>query len=483
MTTLDNDPGVSHSRGPKVQEILKTDTRPVPKALTEFASPYVGSEDVKKARYTSQAFADLEKEFMWSKTWQFACLEAEIAAPGSHVVYDVADESLIVTRGNDGVVRALHNACMHRGTRLKDDDGTVASFVCPFHGWEWDVQGDLKNVPGEWDFPQFTHGSKPTCLPQAKVALWDGLVFVNMDPNCEPFEKVASTLIEHFKDFPLSKRYKAFHAVKEVPANWKVVMEAFSEGYHVIATHPQIKPFCGDENSEYSIYPESPFVSRFFNPFGVQSPHIVEQLTEQTVAAEFVAFSSRSRGYSDQSQVQPPDGIQARAYVAETFRERMSGMFRADLDSYTDAEIIDAILYHLFPAFAPWAGIGQPLMYRWRPGRTPDTCFMDVYRMAPLPDGEDIPEPAVTTKLRLEQDWKEAPGMAGLADVFEQDMSNFGFVQQGLKSTGKKTVTFGNYQEGRLRHMHKIIDTFILQGLAEAGRSADEVAHFLVANE
>ena len=214
MTTLDNDPGVSHSRGPKVQEILKTDTRPVPKALTEFASPYVGSEDVKKARYTSQAFADLEKEFMWSKTWQFACLEAEIQEPGSHVVYDVADESLIVTRGNDGVVRALHNACMHRGTRLKDDDGTVASFVCPFHGWEWDVQGDLKNVPGEWDFPQFTHGSKPTCLPQAKVALWDGLVFVNMDPNCEPFEKVASTLIEHFKYFPLSKRYKAFHAVK-----------------------------------------------------------------------------------------------------------------------------------------------------------------------------------------------------------------------------------------------------------------------------
>jgi hypothetical protein len=260
-------------------------------------------------------------------------------------------------------------------------------------------------------------------------------------------------------------------------------MEAFSEGYHVIATHPQIKPFCGDENSEYSIYPESPFVSRFFNPFGVQSPHIVEQLTEQTVAAEFVAFSSRSRGYSDQSQVQPPDGIQARAYVAETFRERMSGMFRADLDSYTDAEIIDAILYHLFPAFAPWAGIGQPLMYRWRPGRTPDSCFMDVYRMAPLPDGEDIPEPAVTTKLRLDQAWKEAPGMAGLADVFEQDMSNFGFVQQGLKSTGKKTVTFGNYQEGRLRHMHKTIDTFILQGLAEAGRSADEVAPFLVGNE
>ena len=78
MTTLDNDPGVSHSRGPKVQEILKTDTRPVPKALTEFASPYVGSEDVKKARYTSQAFADLEKEFDGKGYGDFKASVAEV---------------------------------------------------------------------------------------------------------------------------------------------------------------------------------------------------------------------------------------------------------------------------------------------------------------------------------------------------------------------------------------------------------------------
>lgn len=480
MTAVENNPGVSHSSGRKVQEILKTDTRPVPKALTDFASPYVGSEEVPKSRFTSAEFAALEKEYVWMKTWQFACLEDEIKEPGSHVVYDVADESLIIIRGNDGVVRALHNACLHRGTRLADDTGRVETFVCPFHAWEWDNKGDLVNVPGAWDFPQFVHGSSPTCLPQAQVALWDGLVFINFDKNARPFEQYAAKMIEHFKDFPLSKRYKAFHAVKEVECNWKVLMEAFSEGYHVIVTHPQIKPFCGDENSEYSVYQDNPEVTRFFNPFGVQSPHILDHLTEEKIAEEFVSFSSRSRGYADQTRPEVPAGIDARAYVAQTFRDRMSPMYRANLENYTDAELIDAILYHMFPAFAPWAGIGQPLMYRWRPGRTPDTAFMDVIRMAPNPDNEPKPEPAPMHVLRKEQRWTEAPGMAGLADVFEQDMSNVPFVQQGLKSTGKKTVTYGNYQEGRIRHIHKMIDKYIEEGLKADGRSTDELDKFRV---
>jgi len=151
----------------------------------------------------------------------------------------------------------------------------------------------------------------------------------------------------------------------------------------------------------------------------------------------------------------------------------MSAMFRANLDNYSDSEILDAVLYHLFPAFAPWAGIGQPLMYRWRPGRTPDTAFMDVIRMVVVPDNEPKPDPAPTTKLRRDQRWVEAPGMAGLADVFEQDMSNVPYVQQGLKSSGKKTVTYANYMEGKLRHFHKMLDIYIEEGLRADGKSLD----------
>jgi Ring hydroxylating alpha subunit (catalytic domain) len=287
-------------------------------------------------------------------------------------------------------------------------------------------------------------------------------------------------LVEHFgRDFDMAGRYKAFHAVKEVPANWKVCMEAFSEGYHVIATHPQILEFTADENSEYSIWPENPFVTRFINGFGSQSPHLGD-LSEQQVADAYLAFATRSGKTPKGGVVEVPEGGSARPIVAEIFRTAMIERFSADLSGVSDAEVLDAVLYHLFPAFAPWAGIGQPLVYRWRPGPTPDTCFMDVIRMAPVPDGKPRPEPAPVQRLRLDQRWTEAEGMSGLADVFEQDMSNLPRVQAGLKSVGKAGVSFGNYMEARLRMWHRLIDRFIESGLASDGRDAAELTPYRV---
>jgi hypothetical protein len=83
--------------------------------------------------------------------------------------------------------------------------------------------------------------------------------------------------------------------------------------------------------------------------------------------------------------------------------------------------------------------------------------------------------------LTLEQSWSEAPGMGGLAAVFEQDMANLPRVQAGLKSSGKASVTFGNYQEARLRLFHRLIDQYILDGLTADGRDRAAVEPFLVA--
>jgi hypothetical protein len=169
--------------------------------------------------------------------------------------------------------------------------------------------------------------------------------------------------------------------------------------------------------------------------------------------------------------------------VADVFRAVMAPLFKIDLSQVSDSEMLDAHLYHLFPAFAPWAGVGQSLVYRWRPGPTPDTCFMDVIRMMPVPEGKPRPEPAPIQRLRLEQSWHEAEGMGGLADVFEQDMANLPRVQLGLKVSAKraaKGVKFGAYQEARMRLIHRHIDDTILAGLSADGRSRDEVERFLV---
>jgi phenylpropionate dioxygenase-like ring-hydroxylating dioxygenase large terminal subunit len=475
--------GVPRSAGPSVQELLATDTRAVPVSLRDHSYVTQGVTDVAKHRYTSAAFAALEAEYLWTRTWQMACHVDELVNAGDHVVYDVAGQSLIVVRTQDGSIKAFHNACLHRGTKLRVDDGRVASFRCPFHGWRWDLDGTLVELPAEWDFPQIWEDPVRSALPQASVAMWEGFVFVNMDPHAPPFEDYASILVEHFdRDFDMAGRYKAFHAVKEVPANWKVCMEAFSEGYHVIATHPQILEFTADENSEYSIWPDNPYVTRFVNGFGSQSPHL-GGLTEQQVANAYLAFSVKAaRAGQGSPGVEVPEGSNARQVVAEIFRGAMAERFGADMSQVSDSEILDAVLYHLFPAFAPWAGIGQPLVYRWRPGATPDTCFMDVIRMAPVPDGEPRPEPAPVQRLRLEQRWTEAEGMAGLADVFEQDMANLPRVQAGLKSTAGKTgVSFGRYMEARLRMWHRLIDQFIERGLGADGRDSAELAPYRVA--
>lgn len=477
MTALDDPIGAARSPGPSVQDLLAADTRPVPASLTDHSYEPQGRSDVPKSRYTAPEFAALENEYMWTSTWQMACTVDELAQPGDHVVYDVADQSVIVVRAKDGSIKAFHNSCLHRGTKLRTEDGRVASFRCPFHGWRWDLEGTLVELPAEWDFPQVWQ-QPDSCLPEAQVTEWCGFVFVNLDPAAPPFNEVANKLVEHFdRDFAIGNRYKAFHAVKEIPANWKVCMEAFAEGYHVIATHPQILEFAGDANSEYSIWPESPFVTRFINGFGVQSPHLSE-LTEQQIADAYLEFSARS----SRGSITVPDGKSAREVVAETFRSFMGPMFGVDLSNVSDSEILDAHLYHLFPAFAPWAGIGQSLVYRWRPGSTPDTCFMDVIRLLPVPEGGERPTPAPVQRLRLEQSWHEAEGMGGLAVVFEQDMANLPKVQLGLKVTANraaKAVRFGLYQEARMRLIHRHIDRMILDGLNRTGRSSDEVAAFL----
>lgn len=478
MTSVHEPLGSARSPGPSVQDLLSADTRRVPVSLTDHSYVPQGSADIAKSRYTSAAFAALENAYMWTSTWQMACTIDELSQPGDHVVYDVADQSVIVVRAKDGTIKAFHNSCLHRGTKLRTEDGRVASFRCPFHGWRWDLDGNLVELPAEWDFPQVWQKSD-SCLPQAQVAQWCGFVFVNLDPEAPAFDDVARKMVEHFdRDFDMGNRYKAFHAVKEVPANWKVCMEAFAEGYHVIATHPQILEFAGDANSEYSIWPESPFVTRFINGFGIQSPHLGD-LSEQQIADAYLEFSARST----RGSVSVPDGKTAREVVAETFRSFMGPLFGVDLSEVSDSEILDAHLYHLFPAFAPWAGIGQSLVYRWRPGPTPDTCFMDVLRMLPVPEGSPRPTPAPVQHLRLEQSWHEAEGMGGLAAVFEQDMANLPKVQLGLKMTAKtaaKSVKFGVYQEARMRLIHRHIDEAILRGLREDGRSPDEVAPFLV---
>lgn len=471
MTTSPNPPtapGQARSSGPSVQDLLDRDTKPVPGVLREESYVYLGSDDIDRQRYVSRDFHDREVDKVWRKVWQVACREEEIPDVGDTVVYDIADDSLIVVRVSPTEIKAFYNSCLHRGRTLRDADGNVPELRCPFHGFCWKLDGSLKEIPCEWDFP---HVDPATFrLPEAAVGTWGGFVFINMDPECQPLEEYLGDLPRHFERWALDKRYKIAHVARVMRANWKVTLEAFIESFHVITTHPQILTTLGDANTEYDVYKDQPHFNRMISAQGIPSPHLGPDVPEQVVLDsmletasyyENMAAADPRRRVSPDVRVQVPEGGTAREVLAAMMRADQDPL-APDVSEASDSEILDAIQYTLFPNLFPWGGAKTTICYRFRPnGNNPDTSIMECMLLAPLADGAERPAPAKIHWLEPDEDWLNAPELGILAAIFDQDSENLSRVQRGLRASRKQGVTLGNYQEVRVRHFNQTLDEYL----------------------
>ena len=221
--------------------------------------------------YYSKAFHDLEVEKLWSRVWQLACHEDEIPNVGDYHRYDIAHLSFLIVRTGRDEIKAYRNACLHRARLLRESHGKGAkSLRCPFHGWNWNLDGSLKEIPCEWDFPDVEKGE--LSLPEAQVGRWHGMVFINPDREAEPLGHFLEGLDAHFAPLPYERKFKAVHVAKMIRCNWKVLQEAFMESYHVIATHATLLQSLGDANTAYDVFGN---FSRAISPNGVGSPHLL----------------------------------------------------------------------------------------------------------------------------------------------------------------------------------------------------------------
>ena len=191
------EPGAARSPGLSYQQLLDTDTHEVPKVLRLESSKFFGDADVSIDRYISREWHEREKERLWSRVWQFACREEHIPEVGDHTLYEIAGKSYIVMRSGPDEIKAFPNACLHRGRQLKQYDGRCSEIRCPFHGFAWNVDGSLKDVPAQWDLPHVTE--EAFHLPELRVGTWAGFVFVNPDPNAEPLEDFIGELADQFE--------------------------------------------------------------------------------------------------------------------------------------------------------------------------------------------------------------------------------------------------------------------------------------------
>jgi phenylpropionate dioxygenase-like ring-hydroxylating dioxygenase large terminal subunit len=449
MTTFEQEFRTRRSPGISYQELLDTDTHTVPDQLRWFSPGYFGSHDVPVERYTSRAFHELEKERLWKRVWQMAGREEEIPNPGDSLVYDICDMSFLVVRTDTGAIKAYWNACLHRGRQLKETDGNVHELRCPFHGFCWNLDGSLKQVPAEWDFPHVKHDDFQ--LPEVHVGTWGGWIFVNpSDGEVEPLESFTEGLTEQFAPWPHERRYIQAHGAKKLRCNWKVAQEAFMEAYHVVATHPQILPGIGDQNSQYDVGKN---FSRAISPNFTPSPHLNWQPTEQ----EMFDYAA-DRRLDEDPLVVIPEGQTARAVAAANAREMWRPAVGDMVDRMSDSEMNDSFYYTLFPNFHPWGAFNR-ITYRFRPnGDDHETSIMECYFMAPYDESQPRPAPAKTHWMELDDPWTDAAEFGMLARVFSQDVFNLPKVQKGLKAMRKPGVTLANYQESKIRHSHHLLE-------------------------
>ncbi|OBI44343.1 aromatic-ring-hydroxylating dioxygenase subunit alpha [Mycobacterium kyorinense] len=198
--------------------------------------------------YNDDEIFALEKDRIFSRAWLFVGHESEIPHDGDYVVRRVLGDSFIIARGSDGDVRALFNMCLHRGMQVcRAEMGNASNFRCPYHGWVYRNDGRLTGLPFHREAyggdDGFAKGGQ-TLLPAPNLASYNGLLFINLDPNAEPLEDFLGDF-RFYLDF-YTKQSRHGLEVRgpqrwRINANWKIGAENFAgDMYHTPQTHTSI---------------------------------------------------------------------------------------------------------------------------------------------------------------------------------------------------------------------------------------------------
>ncbi len=187
--------------------------------------------------YTDEEQLRRERATIFARAWQYAGRSEDIAQPGSYLTTDAAGIPVLVTRDDDGELRAFINVCRHRGAVLAEGCETRSSIQCHYHAWTYGLDGALRAAPRADREPGFDR-SDWSLLP-ASVATWGPFLFVNPDPQARPLAEQLGALPEILaRDLDVDNL--VFHSRVEfgADANWKVVAENFLECYHCATAHP-----------------------------------------------------------------------------------------------------------------------------------------------------------------------------------------------------------------------------------------------------
>jgi phenylpropionate dioxygenase-like ring-hydroxylating dioxygenase large terminal subunit len=240
--------------------------------------------------YTDQEYFEVEMARVIRPSWQIVCHESDIAGPGEWRSIDYVGESVIVVRGDDGVVRAFTNVCRHRAMRLVEGHaGCTKKLVCPYHAWTYELDGRLSGVPMRRDYPALK--LEENGLARVEVEIWRGFVFVRLENDGGP--SVADMMAPY--DAQVAPyRFEEMRRISDVrlrprAVNWKNVGDNYSDNLHIPVAHPGLTRIFGksyaiaaapwvDRMSGYLVdRPSDDFWERFYQAHLPHADHLPEE--------------------------------------------------------------------------------------------------------------------------------------------------------------------------------------------------------------
>jgi Rieske 2Fe-2S family protein len=207
-----------------------------------------GQHTLARQYFTSEDVFRAERERIFSRSWLLAGHGSQLAHPGSYFLFELDRESVIVLRGDE--IRAFHNHCRHRGSRLcQEHAGTLGQAIqCPYHAWTYGLDGGLRAAPNMKEVAGFDRADYP--LHRVALESWEGFLFLNLAPAPAPFAQSLPALLARFGQWRLPELAAVHRAVYEVNANWKLFFHNFSECYHCPTVHPHLNKLTPYRNTE-----------------------------------------------------------------------------------------------------------------------------------------------------------------------------------------------------------------------------------------
>jgi phenylpropionate dioxygenase-like ring-hydroxylating dioxygenase large terminal subunit len=429
--------------------------------------------------YVSEDYARRERDGLWRKVWQQAGRVEEIPNEGDFLTYDILDDSILIVRGAQQEIHAFYNVCSHRGRRLVDAPaggnsacGHARQFVCGFHAWTYNLEGRCISVAEKKDWNGVLSEER-TRLGPVKVDTWGGWIWINMDPGCEPLRQFLEPAAGMLDPFGLQNMRYKWRRWLAFDCNWKVAMEAFSETYHVAATHPQF--------TKYGDFSGWSRVQGAHSNIGYEAPKGLEGASSKIrlgsgkdarlATAEMQAYTLKEvnavttktlvdaalRLVDELPEGTPPNKVMEHWLTSARQDDAARGVVWPTIDPAHVGK--SGTAWQIFPNFQIGHAINCALCYSARPdGYDPDKCIFEVSVFELYPKGQ---EPKTQ--------WLHTPvDHAAWLSVLPQDFSNMAAVQRGMKVGGFRGTLPNPYRERSVANLHRNLAKYMGSGAPRA---------------